>query len=216
MSDPSTLRAIDFVRRQHMSARLAATLFELSTKSKDNSNERFVLLRKTMELAGDGGDAALMMKAVEAIGADFEIDVLDVKQKALESFGEGATSSAAIKSLVESSEGVIDQAVAEGRYELALNLANLVHQACMKPTGREFRKEAYDRRREVEALYAAWKEFQEALATHTHSRGHASSVVTPQTAASAALYHRHATRLARSLRSRRQCSSREHSCVRIR
>jgi hypothetical protein len=50
--------AYDFsaVRSAGEKLRLARTLFELSGKAKDHPAERFVLLRKAMELASDGGD----------------------------------------------------------------------------------------------------------------------------------------------------------------
>ena len=48
-------------------SKLARELFEVADKSEDESGERFVVLRKVTELAGDGGDVPLMLKAADAI-----------------------------------------------------------------------------------------------------------------------------------------------------
>ena len=49
----------------------AAALFQMNSRFDEQPNEQFVLLRKVTELAGDGGDAVLMLEAVDAMGARF-------------------------------------------------------------------------------------------------------------------------------------------------
>ena len=143
----------------------AGDLFDLGKKSKENPAERFVLLRTAGELARDGGDAALMLKVIEAIAADYDVDQLSLKQDFLTKFAQAATSSQRIGSLVENSLPLVDQSLAEGRYDLAFQLIDAAYQACTRSAGKEHRKRVYDRRGEVQKLYQVWKKFQDALTT---------------------------------------------------
>jgi len=151
------------LKRPSEKRKLAGELLELGKKSEEPA-ERFTVLRKAMELARDAGDAAQMLEAIDAIGVDFQVDVLGVKEKMLVSFAGDVTTSTEIESFVEASTGVMDQAMAEDRYELAANLADRAYALCRKPQGRKFRKQAHDRRIEVQKLYESWKEVRDALA----------------------------------------------------
>jgi len=144
--------------------KLARELFALGKKSEENAVERFTLLRKAMELAGDGGNADLMSRAVDAIGDDFEIDVLVVKGKMLKKFAAGATDAARVHSFMRACRGYIDEAAAQERYDLALNIAKLAYRTCLPPVGRKFRKETLDRRRQIEKLHDDHQKVQQALA----------------------------------------------------
>jgi len=126
--------------------------------------ERFVVLRKAMELAGAGGNAVWMLEIVDAIGADFEVDTLRVKDKVLRKFAAGATDTAGIASFVEAAPPVIEEALARRRYEMALELVEGAYRVCMRSAGKEFRKEAYQRRNEVRKTCRRWQEFRDALA----------------------------------------------------
>lgn len=146
-------------------SQLAAELFDLGKKSKESPTEQFVLLRTASELARDGGDAALMFEAVEAIGADYDVDLLSTKQELLVKFAQGATNSQRIGALVEIVLPLVDQAIAEGRYDLALQFVDAAYQACTRSAGKEYRKQVYKRRNEVQKLYEGWQRVQQALAT---------------------------------------------------
>jgi len=115
--------------------KLAKELLKLGNESKDNPAERFVLLHKTMELACEGGDAVLMVEAVDVIGQDFEIDVLMVKQKMLVRFAREAKDPVRIRSLIEAAAWVIEAAVAEQRYETAMRLVEAAYAASARPWG---------------------------------------------------------------------------------
>lgn len=145
--------------------KLARELLDLAKKSESEPAERFVLLRRAMETASDGGDAALMLQAVDAIGTVFDVEVLAVKEKVLLKFAEEPGDSTRIKSFVDTTRGLIDRALAEDRYELALNLATAANRMCAKPAGKELRKAVYDRRQEIQALSDQWKKLEEARAT---------------------------------------------------
>jgi hypothetical protein len=145
--------------------RLARTMLDLSAKAQDNPAERFVLLRKAMELAGDGGDASLALRAVDGVGADFSVDVLEVKRKVLNEFAAGTTDASRIESLSAAVAATIAQAEAEDRFDVATDLANTLYRVCSNPTGQAKRKFAFDQRAEVQRRADQWKQFEEALAT---------------------------------------------------
>jgi WD40 repeat protein len=141
---------------------LAERLAKLAGQAKD-PDERFVLLRKAMELAGEGGDVESMLQTVDAIGAEFDIDPLGVKQKVLASFAASAMDSARTASLVDGALSVVDQAMEAGRYPVASAVLEATHNACQRAAGAKFRKRVSDRRIEVQRVCEAWKGVEEAL-----------------------------------------------------
>jgi len=144
--------------------KLANDLFQLNAEYREKPNEQFVLLSTAMRLASEGGDAQLMLKVIDAVGDDFDVDVLGAKVKMLATFAADANSSATFKTLVESSEAVINRAMAEERFDLAENLADGVYRTCMKKSsGKSFRKQAHNRRTDVQKLREDWQEVQENL-----------------------------------------------------
>ncbi len=64
-------------------AALAHKLFDEAQKQSGNTDEQFALLRRAGELAGDAGDFGLVVEAVDAIAAGFEIPPLRVKARLL-------------------------------------------------------------------------------------------------------------------------------------
>ena len=145
--------------------RLARELVKRAKTSQDHLDERFVLLRRAMELASEGSDATLMLQAVEMIGADFAVDVLLVKQKVLTRFVANGSEPTRVPSFLENVDGVVDSALAEDRYALALELLSTAERLCQKPQGRSHRKRIHDRREEVQQLLEQWDAVQQAQAT---------------------------------------------------
>ena len=145
--------------------RLAQELVKRAKTSQDHLDERFVLLRRAMELASEGSDATLMLQAVDLIGADFAVDVLSVKEKVLTQFAASGSEPARVQSFLENVDGVVDSALTEDRYALALELLNTAQRLCQKPQGRSHRKRIHDRRAQVQELLEQWEEAQEAQVT---------------------------------------------------
>ncbi len=137
--------------------RLAGELFAAGKKSQGEPVEKFVLLRKAMELAQSGGDAGLMMEAVDAISNEFDVNALDVKQKVLAGFASGASNLEEIKSFVEATDPVIDEAIADGRYDIAVNIAEIAYRLASGEGDAELRKRTYDRRNSVRKLALKWQ-----------------------------------------------------------
>ena len=136
-------------RKPEEQIKLAKDLVRIAEKAA-KPQEQFVLLRKAAELACKADDAATMFQAVDRLGQRFELDALTVKEKMLAKLAAGALDAARIKFLVESSDTLIDQALAEERFDAALDLANAVSHACLKREGAPFRKPALARRKEIQ------------------------------------------------------------------
>ena len=125
--------------------KLAYQLLQAAKASKQ-PDERYVLLQQGRELAGQAGDVALVLEAIEMTG-DFDIDVLQEEGDALLAFADKGNNPEQIKALYDGSQRVIAQALSESRYELAADLANGVSRACQR--SKEFRKKALDQRDRV-------------------------------------------------------------------
>ncbi len=130
--------------------RRAETLFRMNERFADRPNERFVLLRTVADFAGQGGDASLVVAAVDATAGQFEMDALKAKEALLKKFAAGPATAPRIRSLVRGSRPVIDQALAAKDYDAALDLADLACKYCQGVQGKEYRNEAAQCRAEVQ------------------------------------------------------------------
>jgi len=154
---------LDRSRTPQENLELANELLKLSRQSAKSPIERFVLLRTAMERAGAGGDAALMLEVVDAIGDEFDIDAMDVKQKVLTTFGRGASTPEAIRSLVESALALAGEAVAQQQYDAALRVVATASAATRRPAGISYRKSVQDRQEEIEKLSRQHRQVEQAL-----------------------------------------------------
>jgi formylglycine-generating enzyme required for sulfatase activity len=144
--------------------KLANSLLDAANKSLE-SDTRFVMRRKAADLALSAGNAALMLQAVERIGAEFDIDLLAAKETLLTSFAAEAESAVRIESLVDNANPVIDQLLAEERYQHAWDLMNVVYVVCQKPDGKAFRKSYHERRQSLQKTLEQWTRIRQALET---------------------------------------------------
>ncbi len=67
----------------------AEALFRMNGRFTDRPDERFVVLRTVADFAGQGGDASLVVAAVDATAGQFEIDALKAKEALLKKFAAG-------------------------------------------------------------------------------------------------------------------------------
>ncbi|MEN6497953.1 MAG: hypothetical protein ABFD16_26945 [Thermoguttaceae bacterium] len=142
---------------------LAQTLLDLSEQASPRPVEQFVLLHTAMEQARDGGDADVMLQAVEAIVARFDVEALNARAKALAQFAKNAPEGSSLKGFAAAADRTIEQALADNRYELAMELAEEAYRLGQKPQGKAFRKQTYDRRNEVKRLYDRRREIEQTL-----------------------------------------------------
>ena len=150
--------------------KLAQELSELARKPTQNVAERFMLRRKAMELAADGGDLSLAFAIIETIGGEYQIDVLTVKDSVLTKFAEKAGDPDRTKAAVQHALELVDEALREKRYELSQKAATVAVRAAQRTgTPPELRKQAVERRTKVQKLYEQWQHVeaaQKALATN--------------------------------------------------
>jgi hypothetical protein len=131
--------------------KLAGELLEAADDVGEQSAERFVLLHEAAVIASAGGNAALVMRAIDSLEERFEISA-DARDKALLEFAETARTSERIRALMSVVRGAITLAVEHGRYEGAQELATKVARAVARPQGKEFRKEAAQLKNVVSAI----------------------------------------------------------------
>ena len=136
-------------RKPEEQLKLSEDLTDMAEKAA-RSEEQFVLLRKAAELARDAGDTTLMFQIVDRLGERFEMDTLGVKGKLLAKLGAGAKDAARIKSLVDGSNALIDQALTEDRFDVAMDLVNAANRVCQRREGAPFRKQVLAMRKEIQ------------------------------------------------------------------
>ena len=61
----------------------------MSDRFADRPDDRYVLLRTVADFAGQGGDAVLVVAAVDAMAGQFEIDALKANESLLKKFAAG-------------------------------------------------------------------------------------------------------------------------------
>ncbi len=124
--------------------KLANQLLQAAGASK-HPDEQYVLLRNVRDLACQGGDVGLALHAIEAIAAKYDINATEEKGKALLTLAK-TVDAEQIRSLFNTSRRVIAQALSEGHYEIASDLANGVNRACQRKQSKKLRKKAIDQR----------------------------------------------------------------------
>jgi len=145
---------------------LAKRLFGLGKESQGGPVEKFVYFRKAMEIACRGGDPAMMLEVVDAMGQQFDLDTLEGKQKMLATFVSGKPEAQRIVAFMDAGDTVIDEAIDAGRHDIALSIADAAYGLCRDVRDRDLRKRAYDRRNDVRKMAEQFKELgaaQEAL-----------------------------------------------------
>ena len=113
-------------------SKLATELFDASKQSADKPDEQFVLLKTTMELARDGGNAALMLAAADSMAA-FQLDLRLVKRTFLIQFAREAKTSVAIGSLVEAAKPFVEELMRFDSVSDAYAVARAIYAAANRP-----------------------------------------------------------------------------------
>lgn len=162
-------KAFPVSRDASMAAKLKAAkgLLALADESREKPAERFYLLRRGSELACEGGDVKLLMQTLGQIGGEYEMDVLKVKEKFLLKFGENLSDPARLAAMADAAKRFVADAADADRFDLAISVAKVVNQACLRPGGKAFRKQWADtlqRMQHLQSHYAGVREAVDALA----------------------------------------------------
>jgi hypothetical protein len=145
--------------------KLATEFLALAENSKGKPDEQFAVLRKAAELACDAGDADIMLQAVDAIAAAFEVDGTAIKGKLLTRLAEGATDAARIERFIKAAERVIKEDLDEDRYEAAEAVSTLAGRIAQKQLDSSFRREVHNVHLHVQRLRKEWQPVLDALQT---------------------------------------------------
>lgn len=113
-------------------AKLAGNLLQQGRESKDDLANRFVLFREARDLAARAGEATLALQAVDELGREFDVSVLDMKAATLAAVAGSDISKEAAKSLVETTLPLIHDALEADNYDAALALGNVADVAARK------------------------------------------------------------------------------------
>jgi len=126
---------------------LAGQFLNASQLAEPGGTRQYVLLRRSMLLACDGGDPALMLRAVEEMSLRFEVDEFDAKAAMLAEFAKGADDRQRMTSLSESVAPVVEAALEQERLAAALRIIDATYAACRRGAGADFRQDFRERAR---------------------------------------------------------------------
>ena len=119
---------------------LARQLSRDGLASGDSDGEPFVLLHRSAELSILAGDAAGMLRTINAITDRYEIDPTELNLKLLKRFAAAAQTPAALFALQNACQERIDAHLAAGRYQEALDAAKIVSLSVQRVRNKDFRK----------------------------------------------------------------------------
>lgn len=126
---------------------LAVQLFDTAEGPGNSPAERYTLLTKAAGLAADAGDFELAFRrGIDPLGADFDIDPFEMKQKLLEDAAKTAGRPEQIAAIVVTAEQLIGESLADERYDTALEIATMAKKVAENPRAEpRFRNEATER-----------------------------------------------------------------------
>jgi len=139
----------------------ARRLIGIAVETKDNSTDRFVLLREARELATQSGDLSTALQALDIMAKGYEIDLLQARSKVFESID--FPNSDGYKKLIGHVEQTVDQAIDDDRYDIALELVNLGIRIARKINYRRLLSVLVDRREEVEGQQKLYDAIQHSI-----------------------------------------------------
>jgi hypothetical protein len=139
---------------------LAEQLFALADQPGTSPDERYMVLMKAVGLAAKLWDLNSALHGIDLLDAGYEIDSFEIKQNVIDDAVRLAASPEHAAAAMTAAEQVIEQAVAEERYDNALAMADAANKAINKlPAESRAKKDASDRlarrRREIVVLQTA-------------------------------------------------------------
>jgi hypothetical protein len=102
--------------------------------------EQYMLFVQAASVARDGGDARLVREALDELSKRFDTDTTKMKVDELTKLAKAARDEWTMDSLVANVQPVVDQAIAEGKVDLASAFLDEVYSATQKPAGRRYGK----------------------------------------------------------------------------
>lgn len=166
-ADREMEKIFDFssVKSPGAAIKLSDELRKAAMKASNRPAQRYVLRMRASELACKGGDARRMLSAIDEIAAEFDVDGVELKCRAIRDLLQSPLKEEELESLVSEASSVFEQAEVEERLDLAVETADALYQATVRrPTMVDCRKAAYDLRNRLHATHGEWTKFRAALA----------------------------------------------------
>ncbi len=143
---------------------LANKLLKEAAESTDLTN-RYVVLRVARDIATQAGDAETAMRAVEEIGKNFQVDVFQLKGRALSQAKQSASLTKQRKALAEQALALIDEAVARDDFVAAEYLGQLALDSARRAREGGLTKRIVARNEVVTEIAEAYSEAKDAFQT---------------------------------------------------
>jgi hypothetical protein len=114
-------------RTQAAQLELAQKLISYADQTKKDAAARYTLLTLARDLAANAGETLLILDTVDALAREYEIDPLKMKSDAFQLAGKSAKSPEVLGGVSEGTRPLIADAVNRSRYEIAVELADMLH-----------------------------------------------------------------------------------------
>ena len=144
---------------------LAKKLIEKAGDTKDDPTNQFVLLRVARDMAAQAGDVDTAFQAVDEMAAEFSIDALEMNVQVLTKAASVIKKNDEQEQIVEEALTVINQAIAQDKYEVADRLGRLALLAAHKAKDAALVKRAKTRIKEIGEAAKAFEEVETAMKT---------------------------------------------------
>ncbi len=139
-------------------------LFAQAGKVSDEPLTRYALLHEAKEQAVAAGDCDVALHIADAVGQNYEVDVLQLKADALDKVASQPVGSDERKKIILRSLALIPEASRVNQYDTALALADLAQAQATRLRDIPLRKRTRDAKLEVDQLHAEWKAVEAAVA----------------------------------------------------
>jgi hypothetical protein len=135
---------------------LAARLLQAVQDNKEKPSDCFIKLREARDLAAHAADTITAFQAAEELARRFTVNLLDMKTDALAAAAPPTTSPETSKTLAEIALGLVQEAVDEDHFDVAVRLGKLAGAAAAKSKDQPLMDGVARRQREVLAMREAF------------------------------------------------------------
>ena len=143
---------------------LAKKLLDQAAKTQDDPASHFVLLQTAKDVAADAGDAETALEAVGQIVRAYQVDPIEMQLDCVQALAKAAKLSSQRVALAEQAFALVDEAVAEDKFEAAARFAEIARDSALRARKYALSKEIATRMKEVEELRGAHAEYRNAIA----------------------------------------------------
>jgi hypothetical protein len=104
---------------------LAEKLFSYADQTRTDPVARYTLLALCRDLAASAGEKLMIAQAVDTLAEEYQVDPLKMKADAFQTAGRAAATPQVLNAVMDGSRSLIDQAVQQSRYDIAVDLADM-------------------------------------------------------------------------------------------